>query len=108
MGYDGHLTFDMNGVKKVALIEVKSGGASHPVKPLHKNGRGSQCANGNLRLFRGGGHGQHEIDQQKAGTFRPDYKYPKIQILTVEDLLVENNPSSLPPKSKHLNRLRKR
>lgn len=93
MGYDGHFTFDMNGTKNVALVEVKSGGAS-PTQLNHfiKTVEDRNAQMGIFVCF-----GEEVTDNMRAiskkqGLFHPDYKYPKIQILTVEELLEGKQP----------------
>jgi site-specific DNA-methyltransferase (adenine-specific) len=88
MGFDGHFTFDMNGQKNVALIEVKSGGASptqlnHFIKTV-------ESRNANMGIFVC--FADEVTDNmrriaKKEGLFQEGYKYEKIQILTVEDIL---------------------
>jgi site-specific DNA-methyltransferase (adenine-specific) len=93
MGYDGHLTFDMNGVKNVALIEVKSGGAS-PTQLNHfiKTVEDRQAQMGIFVCFADEVTDNMRLISKKQGQFHPDFKYPKIQILTVEDILEGKQP----------------
>jgi DNA modification methylase len=101
MGYDGYFTFDMQGEKQIGMIEVKSGSANpsqlnHFIKTV-------ESKNGNIGVFV---CFNKEISQKmqiiakNEGYYNKDYfgtEYPKIQILTVEDLL--NGKTMLSPRS---------
>jgi site-specific DNA-methyltransferase (adenine-specific) len=88
MGYDGHFTFDMNGVKNVGLIEVKSGGAS-PTQLNHfiKTVEDRKAQMGIFICFADEITDRMRVIAKKEGLFTTGYKYEKIQIMTVEDLL---------------------
>jgi site-specific DNA-methyltransferase (adenine-specific) len=88
MGFDGYFTFDMNGKKNVALIEVKSGKASPTL--LNHFIRTVEDRNAQMGVFVCFAHEVTDNMQRlakKQGQFMKEYKYEKIQILTVEDLL---------------------
>jgi len=90
-GFDGYLTFNINGDKDVCLIEVKSGGATLP-QLNHFIGIVNQreVDMGVFVCF----EEQLTSGMEKAAKMQGHYKekifgnsYDKIQILTVEDLL---------------------
>jgi adenine specific DNA methylase Mod len=93
MGYDGHFTFDMNGQKNVALIEVKSGGAT--VTQFNHFIRTVEDRKAQMGIFvcfaEEVTDNMRRISKQQ-GPFHPDYKYQKFQILTVEDILEGKQP----------------
>ncbi|MCD4795007.1 MAG: site-specific DNA-methyltransferase [Bacteroidales bacterium] len=91
MGYDGHFSFDFNKEKQIGLIEVKSGKATptmlnHFIKTLEtKNGVigifvcFAEQVTKNMRLI-----------EKQQGYYKEEYfknRYPKVQIITVEDLM---------------------
>lgn len=93
LGYDGHFTFDMNGVKNVALIEVKSGGATvtqfnHFIRTIEDR----KAQMGIFVCFAGEVTDNMRRISKQQGLFHRDYKYHKIQILTVEDILAGKLP----------------
>lgn len=93
LGYDGHFTFDMNGVKNVALIEVKSGGATvtqfnHFIRTVEDR----KAQMGIFVCFADEVTDNMRRISKQQGSFHRDYKYQKIQILTVEDILAGKLP----------------
>ncbi len=98
MGYDGYFTFDMNGQKNVGLIEVKSGGAT-PTQLNHfvMTVADKQAQMGIFVCFTEEVTDNMRAIAKKQGYFSPDFKYEKIQILTVQDILngkLPNRPAS--------------
>jgi adenine specific DNA methylase Mod len=93
MGYDGHFTFDMNGIKNVGLIEVKSGGAS-PTQLNHfiRTVEDRKAQMGIFVCFAGEVTDNMRRIAKQQGLFNPAYQYLKIQILTVEDILAGRQP----------------
>lgn len=98
MGYDGYFTFDMNGQKNVGLIEVKSGGAT----PTQLNHFVMTVADKKAQMGIFVCFAEEVTDNmrgiaKKQGYFSPEFKYEKIQILTVQDILngkLPNRPAS--------------
>ncbi len=90
-GFDGYVTFDVNGDKDVCLIEVKSGGATLPqVNHFIQIVEERNADMGVFVCFKE----QVTSGMEKAAKMQGHYKedlfgnnYDKIQILTVEDLL---------------------
>lgn len=98
MGYDGYFTFDMNGQKNVGLIEVKSGGAT-PTQLNHfvMTVADKKAQMGIFVCFAEEVTDNMRAIAKKQGYFSPDFKYEKIQILTVQDILkgkLPNRPAS--------------
>jgi DNA modification methylase len=98
MGYDGYFTFDMNGQKNVGLIEVKSGGAT-PTQLNHfvMTVADKKAQMGIFVCFAEEVTDNMRSIAKKQGYFSPDFKYEKIQLLTVQDILngkLPNRPAS--------------
>ncbi len=96
-GFDGYLTFDVQGVRQTILIEVKSGNATltqvnHFIKTVEEKeadmGLFVCFANQVTRGMEGTAKRQGFYDQDRFGT-----RYHKIQIITVDDLLNYNQPN---------------
>ena len=91
MGYDGYFTFDFNGDLQKGLIEVKSGKATptmlnHFIKTLEDK-------NGDIGIFvcfEEQVTKNMKIIEKQGGYYKGEYfgtVYPKIQILTVEEIM---------------------
>jgi len=93
MGYDGHFTFDMNGIKNVGLIEVKSGGAS-PTQLNHfiRTVDDRKAQMGIFVCFAEEVTDNMRRIAKQQGLFMVGYPYEKIQILTVQDILEGKRP----------------
>jgi DNA modification methylase len=94
MGYDGHFTFDMNGIKNVSLIEVKSGGAS-PTQLNHfvRTVEDRKAQMGIFVCFAEEVTDSMRRIAKKQGLFMEGFPYEKIQILTVQDILEGKRPN---------------
>jgi len=98
MGYDGYFTFDLNGQKNVGLIEVKSGGAT-PTQLNHfvRTVEDKKAQMGVFVCFANEVTDNMRRISKQQGYFSESFKYEKIQILTVEDILngkLPNRPAS--------------
>jgi len=95
MGFDGYRTFDANGKKQIVLIEVKSGHVSmaqfsHFIKTVSdKNG-----SMGIFVCFAGNVTKKMKIIANNEGSFEINgHRFAdKIQIATIEDLLINKMP----------------
>jgi site-specific DNA-methyltransferase (adenine-specific) len=98
MGYDGYFTFDLNGQKNVGLIEVKSGGAT-PTQLNHfvRTVEDKKAQMGVFVCFANEVTDNMRRISKQQGYFSESFKYEKIQIITVEDILngkLPNRPAS--------------
>ena len=95
MGYDGYFTFDVQGEKHIGMIEVKSGSATpnqlnHFIKTVESNNGHigifvcfeKQIKNSMLKIAKDEGYYSEAIFGNH---------YPKIQIISVENLLKGEN-----------------
>jgi len=102
-GYDGYITLNLQGNKRVGFIEVKSGATSlshlnHFIKTVEDN----KVDFGIFVCFEENATKGMRVAAKKAGYFDQDsFKkaYDKIQIITVEQLL-NNEMPNLPTSSK--------
>ncbi len=90
-GWDGHLTFDMQGKKEIVLIEVKSGNVN--VKNLREFIHVFSKQNAAIGVFVCFGEQvtkPMQLEAKEQGYFKKELfgnRYDKIQIITIEDLL---------------------
>lgn len=93
-GWDGHLTFDMQGKKEIVLIEVKSGNVN--VKNLREFIHVVNKQNAAIGVFVCFGEQvtkPMQLEAQEQGHYQKDLfgnRYDKVQIITIEDLLDGN------------------
>lgn len=92
MGYDGHFTFDQEGKKTVALIEVKSGGAN-PAQLNHFI-RTMEEQKSHLGIFVCFEEEVTDNMRRIAKQYGKDdrYKYDLVQIITVQEILAGKQP----------------
>lgn len=92
-GWDGHLTFDMQGVKKVVLIEVKSGNVNvKNVREFIQVVRKQNADIGVFVCFEEQITKPMLIAAKDEGYFEAQYygdRYDKMQILSVQNILAD-------------------